>query len=551
MLVIEPTKGRLLTDWSQISWKAVERNVKRLQGRIFRAVRAGNPAKAKSLQKLLTRSSSAKLLAIRKACQQSRGRNTPGIDGIVCDTPEARFSLFEQGLSLKGYRPKPVSRIFIPKKTGGKRPLGIPTIKDRVMQTIVRFALEPEWESRFEANSYGFRPGRSTMDAVCAVHAALRRKESSRWILDADINKCFEHISHKALLKKLPVFTQVIERWLKAGVVTFDKWEPTDRGLAQGGPISPLLMNVALDGMERLFGSENSRGNRVQASAKTGLDNGITLVRYADDLVAIAPTKERIEKYLLPKLKTFLKSCGLTLSPMKTRIVHLDERFDFLGFTFIHQGGRLLTKPSKKAVQAHLKQIKAYLRNNASAPTLQVVKELTRVIRGWANYYRHGASKAIFYQISHRMFEMLWKWACRRHCNKANTWIRWKYFRADWAFHDKGVALLRHGQIPVTRFTKVTGKHSPMNPDEAQYWRKRRNKRRECLTYKEVDRTLHRRQQYRCALCGVAFEEHDLIDTHHIKPRSEGGSNDVDNLNLVHAWCHKAYHSRRGKAAWA
>ena len=286
-------------------------------------------------------------------------------------------------------------------------------MKDRVMQTIVRMALEPEWESRFEANSYGFRPGRSTMDAICALHAALRRKESSRWILDADINKCFERISHKALLSKLPVFTRVIERWLKAGVVTFDKWEPTDRGLAQGGPISPLLMNVALDGMERLFGSENSRGNRVQASAKTGLDKGITLVRYADDLVAIAPTKERIEKYLLPKLKTFLKTCGLILSPMKTRVVHLDERFDFLGFTFMRQGGKLLTKPSKKAVQAHLKQIKAYLRNNASAPTLQVVKELTRVIRGWANYYRHGASKAIFYRINHRMFEMLWKWARR------------------------------------------------------------------------------------------------------------------------------------------
>ena len=190
------------------------------------------------------------MLAIRKVCQQNRGKHTPGIDGVVCKTPKDRLALFEQGLSFKGYRPKAVRRIFIPKKSGnGRRPLGIPTIKDRVMQTIVRFALEPEWESRFEANSYGFRPGRCTMDAICALHAALRLKGSSRWILDADINSCFDKIDQETLLKKLPVFTQVIHRWLKAGTVTFDKWEPTESGTPQGSPISPLLMNVALDGM--------------------------------------------------------------------------------------------------------------------------------------------------------------------------------------------------------------------------------------------------------------------------------------------------------------
>ena len=546
MLVIEPTKGRLLTDWSQINWTAVERNVKRLQGRIFRAVGAGQFAKAKSLQKLLARSSSAKLLAIRKACQQNRGKHTPGVDGVVCKTPKDRLALFEQGLSFKGYRPKPVRRIFIPKKNGnGRRPLGIPTIKDRVMQTIVRFALEPEWESRFEANSYGFRPGRCTMDAICALHAALRCKGSSRWILDADINSCFDKIDQEMLLKKLPVFTQVIRRWLKAGTVTFDKWESTDSGTPQGSPISPLLMNVALDGMERLFGCENSQGNRVSASDKRGLNKGITLVRFADDLVVTAPTKERIETYILPKLKAFLKAHGLTLSKVKTRIVHLDERFDFLGFTFMRQGGRLLTKPSKKGIAAHLKQLKRYLRTHLGAPAVRVVKELNAIIRGWTNYYRHGTSKAIFNKVRHRLFQMLWRWANRRHRNKSRRWIRRRYFREDWAFHEKGAVLLRHDIVPVTRFTKVTGKASPMNPDEAEYWEKRRHKRRGRETHPEVDRELQRRQGYGCGLCGVAFEEDDLAEKHHIQPRSQGGSDDIDNLMLIHRWCHTAYHARR------
>ena len=380
------------------------------------------------------------------------------------------------------------------------------------------------------------------MDAICALHLALRHKGSSQWILDADISKCFDQIDHDALLEKLPVFTNTIRRWLKVGVVTFHEWKATLAGVPQGGPLSPLLMNIALDGMERLFGCENSRGNLVCASSKTGLDKGVTLVRYADDFVVVAPTRERLEGYVLPKIQAFLKARGLTLSQKKTRIVHLDERFDFLGFTFLRQGGRLLTKPSKESIRVHLQRTKRYLKTHVAAPALKVVQDLTSIIRGWVNYFRHGASKAIFYKMSHRLFEMLWRWARRRHRNKPNTWIRWKYFRADWAFHAEGAALLRHGQVPVTRFVKVTGKHSPIDPDLREYWKKRRQKRRECLTFREVDRLLHRRQEYRCGMCGVNFEERDLIDVHHIHERAKGGSDDAENLMLVHRWCHRAYH---------
>ena len=223
---------------------------RRLQERIYRATKDGDRQRVKNLQKLLARATSTKLLAIRRVTQENQGKNTAGVDGVVCDTPEARLELFREGLSLKGYRPLPVRRVYIPKDDGKQRPLGIPTVKDRVMQAIVKAALEPEWEARFEANSYGFRPGRCTMDAIEAIHTTLSRKGSSRWILDADISGCFDNIGHGPLLARLPVFTTTIRRWLKAGVVELGRYSPTDTGSPQGGIASPLLANVALDGME-------------------------------------------------------------------------------------------------------------------------------------------------------------------------------------------------------------------------------------------------------------------------------------------------------------
>ena len=264
MTFIEPTAGRgALDDWSSIDWPAVERNVRRLQERIFRASQNGEHAQVKNLQRLLVRSSSAKLLAIRRVTQINRGKRTPGIDGVVCTGPSSRLAMFRKGLNLRGYRPKPVRRVYIPKAGGKQRPLGIPTMLDRVMQALVTLALEPEWEPRFEANSYGFRPGRCTMDAIEAIYRALSQNGSSRWVLDADIAKCFDQIDHAALLGRLPVFTTTIRRWLKAGVVELGALNTTTMGTPQGGIISPLLANIALDGMERLFGAERSDGRQI------------------------------------------------------------------------------------------------------------------------------------------------------------------------------------------------------------------------------------------------------------------------------------------------
>src|SRR5680860_113824 len=372
MLVIEPTTGRKL-EWQDINWTAVTATVRRLQGRIFRATRSGEHAKVKSLQKLLVRSQAAKLLAIRQVTQQNRGRHTPGVDGVVVDTSEARVRLLQESLSLKDYRPKPVKRVRIPKANGKERPLGIPTVQDRVMQAIVKLALEPEWECRFEANSYGFRPGRSTMDAIVAIHSTMCRRDSSQWVLDADISGCFDNISHDALLSRLPVFTTVIRRWLKAGVVGFGERSESRSGTPQGGIISPLLANVALDGLERLFGAEDARGKLVAPCKRKGLNRGVSLVRFADDFVVTAPSKEILQEHALPKLTSFLQERGLELSEAKTRIVHVDEGFNFLGFNVRRFNGKLLTKPAKMKVTEHLLSIKAYLNNHKQAPVGQVI----------------------------------------------------------------------------------------------------------------------------------------------------------------------------------
>jgi len=288
----EQTDGRQPMTWSDIDWAATEAAVRRIQDRIFRAAKAGDGARVKNLQKLLVRSRSAKLLAIRQVTQQNAGRNTPGIDGVVCKTPQDRVTLLESDLDLKGYKPKPVRRVYIPKANGKLRPLGIPTVKDRVMQAIVKLALEPEWEPRFEANSYGFRPGRCTMDAIEAIFIALGNKRSSQWILDADISGCFDNIAHGPLLAKLPTFTRTIEGWLKAGSVELGDWRESGAGTPQGDIASPLLANIALDGLERLFEATTKTGKPIKPSRKKGSNRGVILIRYADDFVAVAPSKE-------------------------------------------------------------------------------------------------------------------------------------------------------------------------------------------------------------------------------------------------------------------
>jgi RNA-directed DNA polymerase len=283
-------------------------------------------------------------------------------------------------------------------------------------------------------------------------------------LLDADIFGCFDTIGHQPLLARLPMFTTTIRRWLKAGTVEPGTWKPTPAGTPQGGPLSPLLANAALDGIERLFGAEDDQGRYVRLSKRRGLNYGTNLIRYADNLVVTAATREVLSTYVVPKLTAFLGERGLKLSEAKTRIVHVDKGFDFLGFTVRCYRGVILTKPQKTKLVRHLRSIADYLRQHRQATASQIISDLGPLIRGWANYYRHGASKHALHLADHHVNAKLWRWTKRRHPTKTAAWIRWKYFDVNWNFVDGRTRLARHDDVPVTRHAKVQRKRSPLNP---------------------------------------------------------------------------------------
>ena len=453
-----------LTD---INWDRTEKYVRRLQERIYQATKCQQWAKVKNLQKLLARSYYAKVLAIREITQRNHGKNTPGTDSKVYITPDERWSLTQEPFNYITDKPSPVKRIFIPKQDGTQRPLGIPTIHDRIMQMIVKYALEPEWEARFEPNSYGFRPGRSTIDAIYQIKEHLGRFNDMQWVLDADISKCFDSIAHEPLLKQIPVFSKIIRRWLKAGVIEFGNFSETDSGTPQGGIISPLLANIALHGMETLFKNNAS----------------IHLVRYADDFVVIANSKGILENKVLPKLKTFLEMRGLNLNPIKTRINHRTEGFNFLGFhikflirpkaftSFLH------VTPPKEKISKVVRKIKTILKTMLHRPLDEVIVELNWIIRGWVYYYRFSNASNAFSYLTNRIFQATWRTLKRRHPHKSSTWIISNYFKTvgkkHWCLFKDNFTLFDPQSVPVKRYNKVNENYSPFDRSLRAYWRER------------------------------------------------------------------------------
>ena len=452
--------------------------VRRLQFRIAKATREGKWRLVKNLQRLLTHSYAAKVLAVVRV-MTNQGRNTPGVDRIVWKTPEDRQKAVES-LTGGGYKPLPLRRVYIPKRNGSLRPLGIPTMKDRAMQALHLMALMPVAEVTADKDSYGFRPKRSAADAIEQCFSSLARRCSPRWILEFDIKGCFDSISHDWLMTHIPMDKGILQKWLKAGYIDRRRLFPSQAGTPQGGIISACLANMALDGLQE----ELKRHFRVK--------DKVNLICYADDGVVTGVSKELLEQSVLPVVKDFMRGRGLELSQEKTRVVHITEGFDFLGQNVRKYGKnrqKLFITPARKNVQSVLRKTRDFLKKAQAFPQETVISVLNPILRGWGNYHRHVVSKHRFGRVDHAVWTMLWRWSKRRHPNKRDTWVKDRYFQRigprKWVFATppKGKGALSHilfsvADIPIRRHIKIRKDANPFDPQWTEYFEKREQLKR-------------------------------------------------------------------------
>ncbi|GLW96455.1 reverse transcriptase domain-containing protein [Microtetraspora sp. NBRC 16547] len=565
-------------EWDRVDWRVCEREVRRLRQRIFKASREGDLAKVRNLQKLMLRSRSNTLLAVRQVTQRNTGRTTAGIDGEVALTSPARAEMAVRvHASARTWRPVAVKRVHIP-KTGSRtklRPLGIPVIMDRCHQARVRAALEPEWEARFEPKSHGFRPGRGCQDAIQSIYVTCRGPLASRvWALDADLAAAFDRIDHDHLLTALGSFPAraMIRDWLKAGVFEPGKgFAPTEEGTPQGGVISPLLLNVALHGLEEAAGVAYVTSGAHAGETTRGCP---VLIRYADDMVALCYSQQQAQQ-IKARLAEWLKPRGLVFNEDKTRIVSLTEGFDFLGFNIRRYGLKLLIKPSTAAMRRIRRRLADEVRTLRGSNAVALLATLNPIIRGWAAYYRTGVSSRAFSSLDDHMWRLLYKWVTWTHPAKPKRWIVDRYFgrrnkfRNDrWVFGDPetNAAVIKFAWTGIVRHVMVKGAASPDDPDLTDYWARRRQKVKPPLDGYTL--RLLTRQGGRCVLCGDHLLTADqppqsphqwerwwlqvvrkAIASDYLVHHGRPGPSGDDHTRLVHAACARGLHARQRNPA--
>lgn len=532
----------------KFDFKKHQENVKKLQMRIVKAQQEGRHNKVRALQWILTRSLSAKILSVKRVTE-NKGKKTPGIDQILWKTDKEKCNAVTS-LNSVGYKPQPLRRVFIPKKNGKKRGLGIPTMLDRAMQALYLLGLDPVAETILDGNTYGFRKKRSTADANKAIFIAMRgNRYCAEWVIEGDIKSCFDEISHEWLINNLPINKQILKKWLKAGIIYQGEYSDTKAGTPQGGIISPCLANIALNGLGSRLHEKFMKPRRVVNGKE--INNKLHTIVYADDFIVTGKSKEFLENEVLPEIKKFMGERGLTLSEEKTTITHIRDGFDFLGQnTRKYNDGKVIQKPSRENTEKFLAGIREVIKKNPTIKQEILIDILNPKIRGWANYHRHINAKQTFSYVDYQIYTAIQEWCYRRHQKKGKIWVNTKYFhhlgKRNWIFAVKNQdgtlkELVRAADTKIVWHAKIKKDSNPYDSDWMQYFEEREGDRMFMnMTGRKMLKGMWKKQSGICNICGDEIDKESGWKVH--KPES-------GKKMIVHPKCHNYIHSESYRKA--